>query len=101
MFASGDLLRSILKNQFSNFLVYPKKIDIDLKSERKTRSRAKISDGFTVFIESIDGLNEFEGQTASGVAQIDDQVVNLPECEITEGILKYVQIFFLLLSLFF
>ena len=85
MFASGDLLRSVLKDQISKTLVYPNKIDIKIKDGSKSTAVERIKGGFHVLIESFDDFDEFDGLSATGTVQLGKQIFHLPEFEVIKG----------------
>jgi hypothetical protein len=44
LYATGDLLRSIIKDQLSKLLVFPNKLDIKLKSDQRQKTHQRHSE---------------------------------------------------------
>jgi hypothetical protein len=85
MFATGDLLRSVIKDQLSSQIVYPNKVYIKLKDIVEANVMPKISRVIRISFESIEAIESLDGNTINTAAKLGSQNFQLPEVEIKEG----------------
>lgn len=85
MFATGDLLRSIIKDQLSSRIVYPNNISIKLNDVVEQNVMPEINGIIRVSIESINDLEELDGKSTHATAKLGLQTVQSPEVEIKDG----------------
>lgn len=72
MFASGDLLRTIITDQLTNRLVYPNKVYIKLK-KIESKEKSEIEGVIRCVISSVDELVGIDGMTLSATVQLGSQ----------------------------
>lgn len=86
MFATGDLLRSIIKEQLSSRIVHPNKIYVNLSEVVKRNVLPEINGIIRVLIKSVEGLDSFDDQMICGTIKLGSRSLKFPETEIKNGI---------------
>lgn len=86
MFASGDLLRSIIKSQLTSRLVHPNKIYIKLKKIEKTDLMPEIEGVICCTIESVAELVGFDDMTLRTTMKLGEESATSSKVTIQDGI---------------
>lgn len=86
MFAMGDFIRSVIKEELKTKLVFPNKIYIEMKSDSsEAKSPPKIEGVIRVEIDCVTDMTEFEGQLAGTTIELGKQIVKSSEAVIESG----------------
>lgn len=82
MFASGDLIRSVIQDQLCNELVYPNKIYIKLKDLKVTPVMPKVKEVVRVRVQSVQDLTGFDRRQIQLAIKMGSQYIESSPVEV-------------------
>lgn len=86
MFATGDLLRSIIREQLSSRIVYPNKIEVKIKEHVKSNLIPEINKVVRLLIQTINDLESSDGLVISVTVKLGQQRIQSPGVDIKDGV---------------